>query len=116
MKREFQFLKRGRKEKKLENMNKKSSSKNEGETRTVVLDNDVLITNSMEEVCLYNSSCSVDWILYSIASHHVTPNKDNFIVYNHGNYGRVHLGEITFVILLEWEMFKLRQRMEKSFY
>ena len=50
----------------------------------------------MEDACLYTSSNSIDWILDSGASHHVTPSKDNFVTYNPGDYGRVHLGNNHF--------------------
>ena len=46
----------------------------------------------MEDACLYTSSNSIDWILDSGASHHVTSSKDNFVIYSPGDYGRVHLG------------------------
>jgi hypothetical protein len=41
-------------------------------------------------------ACSIDWILDSGASHHVTPSKDNFVAYNSGDYGKVHLGNNHF--------------------
>ena len=50
----------------------------------------------MEDARLYTSSNSIDWILDSGASHHVTPSKDNFVTYNPSDYGRVHLGNNHF--------------------
>ena len=50
----------------------------------------------MKYACLYTSSSSIDWILDSGASHHVTPSKTNFVSYELGDYGRVHLGNNHF--------------------
>ena len=63
----------------------------EGETTIVVLEDDVLFTISIEDACLYTSSCSIDWILDYGASYHVTPCKANFVAYKTGDYDRVHL-------------------------
>ena len=76
--------------------NQKSASTNEGETIAIVSDAEVLFTVSMEDACLYTSSNSIDWIIDSRASHHVTPSKDNFVTYNLGDYGRVRLGNNHF--------------------
>ena len=78
------------------NTNKKSANTNEGETTAIVSNVEVLFTVSMEDACLYTSSNNIDWILDSGASHHVTPSKDNFVTYNPGDYGRVHLGNNHF--------------------
>jgi hypothetical protein len=45
----------------------------------------------MEDACLFVSNYSVDWILDSGASHHVTPINDNFVAYSYDDYGKVHL-------------------------
>jgi len=50
----------------------------------------------MEDAFLYTSSCSIDLILDYGASHHVTPSKNNFVAYNSGDYGKVHLGNNHF--------------------
>ena len=50
----------------------------------------------MEDPCLYTFRNSIDWIVDFRASHHVTPSKDNFVTYNSGDYGRVHLGNNHF--------------------
>jgi len=73
-----------------------STNTNEGETTTVVLENEVLFTVSMEYACLFSFNYSIDWILDSGASHHVTPSKDNFVAYSFGDYGKVHLGNNHF--------------------
>ena len=41
---------------------------------------------------IYTSSSSINWILDSRATHHVTPSKTNFVSFEVGDYGRVHLG------------------------
>ena len=56
----------------------------------------MLFTVLVKDACLYTSSSSFDWIIYSGASHHLTPCKDNFVGYNCGDYGRVHLGNNHF--------------------
>ena len=96
MKRKCRIWKKEQKEQKLVISNQKSTNTNEGETTAVVSDTDVLFTVSMEDACLYNSSISIDWILDSGASHHVTPSKINFVSYEVGDYGRVHLGNNHF--------------------
>ena len=96
MKRECWIWKKEQKEQKSANSNQKSANTNEGETTAVVSDSDVLFTVSMEDACLYTSSSSIDWILDSGASHHVTPSKTNFVSYEAGDYGRVHLGNNYF--------------------
>lgn len=50
----------------------------------------------MEDTFSYTSNNSIDWILDSRASQHVTTSKDNFVTYNLGDYGRVHLGNKHF--------------------
>ena len=75
------------KEQKSASSNQKSANTNEGETTAVVSDSDVLFTVSMEDACLYTSSSSIDWILDSGASHHVTPSKTNFVSYEVGDNG-----------------------------
>ena len=87
MKRECQIWKKEQKEQKSASSNQKSANTNEGETTVVVLDSDVLFTFSMEDACLYTSSSSIDWILNSGASHHVTLSKTNFVSYEVGDYG-----------------------------
>ena len=69
---------------------------NEGEIIIVALDGDVLFTVSIEDACLYNYSNSIDWILESRASHHVTPCKTNFVSYETCDYGIVCLGNNHF--------------------
>ena len=97
MKRECRIWKKERKEQKLASSNQKSANTNEGETTVVVSDSDVLFTVSMEDACLYTSISSIYWILNSGASHHVTPSKTNFVSYEVGDYGRVHLGNNHFL-------------------
>ena len=50
----------------------------------------------MEDACLYTPRYNIDWILDFGASHHVTQSKYNFVAYNLGDYGRVHLGNNHF--------------------
>lgn len=87
MKRECRVWKQSQKD-----QNQNPTSTNEGETTAIAMDGDVLLTILVEDVCLNTSSSSFDWILDFEASHHVTPCKENFVAYNHGDYGRVHLG------------------------
>ena len=87
MKRECQIWKREQKEQKSASSNKKSTNTNEGEIIIVALDGDVLFTVSIEDAHLYNYSNSIDWILESRASHHVTPCKTNFVSFEVGDYG-----------------------------
>ena len=96
MKRECWIWKKEQKEQNSPSSNKNSGNTNEGGTTAVVLDSDVLFTFSMEDACLYTSSNSIDWILDSGSSHHVTPSKTNFVSYEVGDYGRVHLGNNHF--------------------
>ena len=96
MKRECRIWKKEQKEKNSASSNKKSFNTNKGETTTVVSYSDVLFTVSMENAYLYTPSSSIDWILDSGASHHVTPSKTNFVSYEVGDYGRVHLGNNHF--------------------
>jgi hypothetical protein len=93
MKKECRIWKREQKDKKPA---KTSTNTNEGETIVVVSENEVLFTVSMEDACLFVSNYSIDWILDSGASHHVTPSKDNFVAYSSGDYGKVHLGNNHF--------------------
>ena len=87
MKRECRIWKKEQKEQKSASPNQKSSNTNEGETTAVVSDSDVLFIVSMEAACLYTSSISIDWILDSRESHHVTLSKTNFVSYEVGDYG-----------------------------
>jgi len=96
MKKECRFWKKGQKDQTLSSTNHKSSTTNEGETTVVATDGDVLITISVEDAYVYTSSSSFDWIFDSGAYHHVTLCKDNFVSYNLGDYGRVHLGNNRF--------------------
>jgi len=70
-----------KKEHKSVNKNNKSSNTNEGGTIVVASKSDVLFTVSVEEAYLYTSSSSIDWVLDSGASHHVTPRKNIFFFY-----------------------------------
>ena len=96
MKRDCQIWKKEQKEQKSASSNKKSANTNEGETTAVVSYGDVLFTVSMEDACLYTSNSSIVWILDSGASHYVIPSKTNFVSYEIGDYGRVHLGNNHF--------------------
>ena len=87
MKRECWIWKKEQKEQKSASSNQKSANTNEGETTAIVSDSDVLFTVSMEDACLCTSSSSIDWILDSRASHHVTASKTNFVSYEVGDYG-----------------------------
>ena len=78
------------KEHKSINTNKKSSNTKEGEKKKKKF------IVSLEEVCLYISSSSIDWVLDSRASKHVTPCKNNFVTYEEVDHGRVHLGNNNF--------------------
>ena len=100
MNKECRALKKGQKDERPTNTNYKSSNTNEGETTIVVTYGDVLFIVSVEDSCLYTSSSSFHWILDSGASHHVTPCKDSFVAYNVGDYGRVHLGNNHFCIIV----------------
>ena len=60
----------------------------------------MFFTVSVEDAFVYTSSSSFDWILDSMASHHVTPCKDSFVSYNPGDYGRVHLGNNHFCSII----------------
>ena len=79
------------KEPKSINTNKKSSNTKEGEKNKKKK-----FIVSVEEVCLYISSSSIDWVLDSRASKHVTPCKNNFVTYEEVDHGKVHLGNNNF--------------------
>ena len=96
MKRKCRIWKKEQKEQKSASSNQKSAITNEGETIAIVSDSDVLFTVSMEDACLYTSISRIDLILVSGAYHHVTPSKTNFVSYEVGDYGRVHLGNNHF--------------------
>ena len=56
----------------------------------VASNSDVLFTLSMEDAFLYTYRSRIDWILESGSSHHVTPCKTNFVLYEVGDYDIVH--------------------------
>ena len=76
---------------KLTSINKKSANTNVGDTTNKILDGDVLFFVSMEDACIYTSSSSIDWILDSGSSHHITPCKSNFVSYEIGDYDREYI-------------------------
>ena len=96
MKKECRIRKNGQKDQRPSNTNHKSSSTNEGEITVVAINGDFLFIVLVEDACVYTYSSSIDWILDSGASHHVTPCKDSFVSYNPCDYSRVHLGNNHF--------------------
>lgn len=60
-------------------------------TATPVVDGEVVLLSVEEEECHVADSC-VEWVVDSAASYHATSNKEFFMVYKVGDFGRVKMG------------------------
>lgn len=66
---------------------------------------------SVEEVILYTSNSSIDWVLESKEYQHVTPHKKSLLQMK-SSFMLENIWEIITIILLEWEMSKSIWRMD----
>ena len=68
-------------------------------TTTPVVDREVVLLSVEEEECHVADSC-VEWVIDSEASYHAISNKEFFMVYKAGDFGKIKMGNssITYIV------------------
>ena len=57
-----------------------------------MIDEDVVVLSIEEQKCDHVANNDVEWVIDSVASHHVIPKKWLFIMYKARDFGRMKMG------------------------